>query len=104
MERDSSLAWISGLALGAVGMYFLDPRCGRRRRAWARDKATRALNLSSGTVDAAMTLDTHHLLLRAVPGHAGLLLHAVLDKATSNLTLARLQLGRLDAVLEEPSP
>ena len=70
----------------------------------AMSAAGGVLGLSSGTVDAAMTLDTHHLLLRAVPGHAGLLLHAVLDKATSNLTLARLQLGRLDAVLEEPSP
>lgn len=62
----------------------------------------RVLSLGTSTVDAAITLDTHHLLLRAVPGHDGLLLHAVLDKATSNLTLARLQLGRLDAVLEEP--
>ncbi|HEV8314437.1 MAG TPA: hypothetical protein VGQ23_15340, partial [Burkholderiaceae bacterium] len=68
----------------------------------AMSAAGGVLGLSSGAVDAAMTLDTHHLLLRAVPGHAGLLLHAVLDKATSNLTLARLQLGRLDAVLEEP--
>ena len=70
----------------------------------AMAESGRVLSLTSRTVDAALTLDTHHLLLRAVPGHDGVLLHAVLDKAASNLTLARLQLGRLDAVLEEPAP
>ncbi|HEY1392169.1 MAG TPA: hypothetical protein VFV25_02270, partial [Methylibium sp.] len=66
-------------------------------------EAGRVLGLSTGAVDAAVTLDQHHLLLRSVPQHDGLLLHAVLDKGVANLTLARLQLGRLDAVLEDPS-
>ena len=51
--------------------------------------------------EAAITLDTHHLLLRPVPGHPGLALHAVFDKGTANLTLARLQVLRLDALFEE---
>jgi hypothetical protein len=51
--------------------------------------------------EAAITLDTHHLLLRGVPHHPGLALHAAFDKATANLTLARLQVLRLDALFEE---
>jgi hypothetical protein len=67
----------------------------------AMAEAGRVLGLNTSAIDAAITLDQHHLLLRALPQHDGLLLHAVLDKASANLTLARLQLGRLDAVLEE---
>ncbi|NJN00501.1 MAG: hypothetical protein HC793_02365, partial [Aquincola sp.] len=46
----------------------------------------------------------HHLLLRAVPGRKGLAMNAVLDKAQANLTLVRLQLQRLDLLLEEGMP
>lgn len=36
----ASLVWfVSGIALGAVGLYFLDPNRGRYRRHVARDKA-----------------------------------------------------------------
>lgn len=51
--------------------------------------------------DACITLGAHHLLLRAVPRHPGLALHAVLDK-TANITLARLQVTRMDALFDEP--
>jgi hypothetical protein len=36
-----------------------------------------------------------------VPGHAGLALHAALDKSQANLTLTRLQVQRMDSVLED---
>jgi hypothetical protein len=64
-------------------------------------EATQALNLGDGAPDAAITLGAHHLILRAVPGRRGVALHAVLDKAQANLTLVRLQLQRLDLLLEE---
>lgn len=60
-----------------------------------------ALNLGEAAPDAAITFGSHHLLLRAVPGRSGLAMHAVLDKAQANLTLVRLQLQRLDLLLEE---
>jgi hypothetical protein len=60
-----------------------------------------ALNLGEAAPDAAVTFGSHHLLLRAVPGRRGLAMHAVLDKAQANLTLVRLQLQRLDLLLEE---
>ena len=40
-------------------------------------------------------------LLRAVPKHPGMALHAVLDKTHANLTLARLQVQRMDALFDE---
>jgi hypothetical protein len=66
-------------------------------------EAAQALNLGDAAPDAAITYGNHHELLRAVPGRHGLALHAVLDKSLSNLTLVRLQLQRLDLLLEEGS-
>ncbi|HZE91395.1 MAG TPA: hypothetical protein VE029_06785 [Rhizobacter sp.] len=65
--------------------------------------ASRALGLGHTLPDVAITLGTHHLLLRAVPSHPGLAMHAVLDKAQANLTLVRLQVARMDVLLEPPS-
>lgn len=63
----------------------------------------RAMGLGHAIPDAAITLGAHHLLLRAVPKHPGLALHAVLDKTHANLTLARLQVQRMDAIFDEPT-
>ena len=64
----------------------------------------RQLGLGHALPDAAITLGAHHLLLRAVPKHPGLALHAVLDKTHANLTLARLQVQRMDAIFDEAAP
>jgi hypothetical protein len=64
-------------------------------------EAAHALNLGDAAPDAAITLGSHHVLLRTVPARRGLAMHAVLDKAQANLTLVRLQLQRLDLLLEE---
>jgi hypothetical protein len=61
----------------------------------------RALGLGHAIPEAAITLGAHHLLLRPVPKHPGLALHAVLDKTHANLTLARLQVQRMDALFDE---
>jgi hypothetical protein len=63
---------------------------------------SRTLGLGHAPPEAAITLGAHHLLLRAVPKHPGLALHAVLDKTQANLTLVRLQVLRLDALFDEP--
>jgi hypothetical protein len=68
----------------------------------AMTQTSRTLGLGHALPEAAITLGTHHLLLRAVPHHPGLALHAVLDKTHANLTLARLQILRMDSVLEQP--
>lgn len=63
----------------------------------------RTLGLGHAIPEAAITLGAHHLLLRPVPKHPGLALHAVLDKTHANLTLARLQVQRMDAIFDEPA-
>jgi hypothetical protein len=63
---------------------------------------SRTLGLGHALPEAAITLGAHHLVLRAVPKHPGLALHAVLDKTHANLTLARLQIMRMDALFDEP--
>ena len=67
-------------------------------------KTSSSLTLGQAPPEAAITLESHHLLLRGVPRHHGLALHAVLDKAKANLTLVRLQVLRLDSLFEEPTP
>ena len=62
--------------------------------------SSRSMGLGHVLPEAAITLGSHHLLLRAVPGHPGLALHAALDKTHANLTLARLQVQRMDALFE----
>ena len=64
--------------------------------------SSRTLGLGHALPDAAITLGSHHLVLRAVPRHPGLAVHAVLDKTHANLTLARLQIMRMDAIFDEP--
>ena len=64
--------------------------------------SSRIMGLGHTLPEAAITLGSHHLLLRAVPGHPGLALHAALDKVHANLTLVRLQVQRLDALLLPP--
>ena len=67
--------------------------------------SSRGMGLGHALPEAAITLGSHHLLLRAVPGHPGLALHAALDKTNANLTLARLQVQRMDALFEvAPKP
>ncbi|MDQ6628052.1 MAG: hypothetical protein M3Z29_06305 [Pseudomonadota bacterium] len=63
----------------------------------------RALGFGHSMPEAAITLGSHHLLLRGVPRNPGLAMHVVLDKTSANLTLARLQLMRLDAMFDEPT-
>jgi hypothetical protein len=62
--------------------------------------SSRSMGLGHTLPEAAITLGSHHLLLRAVPGHPGLALHAALDKTNSNLTLARLQVQRMDSLFD----
>jgi len=46
--------------------------------------------------DLEITFAGHHVLLRALPPHRGVVLHAVLDAVHGNLAIARAQLQRLD--------
>ena len=63
----------------------------------AMNDASRALGLGPARAEASISTTSHHLLLRPVPGHPGVALHLVLQASGSNLTLARMQLERVEA-------
>jgi hypothetical protein len=58
--------------------------------------AGRSLGLGTDVREATVSLAGHHLLLRPVPKHPGIVLHLVIDGNINNATLARMQLERID--------
>jgi hypothetical protein len=58
--------------------------------------ASRALGLGATRAEATITTTSHHLLLRPIPGHPGVAVHMVLLTSASNLTLAKMQLERIE--------
>ena len=58
--------------------------------------ASRALGLGQARAEASVSSSSHHLILRPVPGHPGVALHLVVSATTGNLTLARMQLERIE--------
>lgn len=62
----------------------------------AANVAAKAMGLPIGPPDISVTLSGHHLVLRAIPGHAGVALHAVLDSHAANPMLVRVKLQRLE--------
>jgi len=58
--------------------------------------SARALGVGAGHQDVTVSTASHHLLLRPVSGHPGVALHLVLAASASNLTLARMQLERVE--------
>jgi hypothetical protein len=62
----------------------------------AANVAAKAMGLPVAQPDMSVTLSGHHLIVRAIAGHPGLALHAVLDSHATNLMLVRMKLQRLD--------
>ncbi len=57
---------------------------------------TRALGLGSSQPELTLSTSGHHLILRPIPGHPGMAVHIVLLASAGNLTLARMQLDRIE--------
>lgn len=93
----------SGARLAHSGNSHSSTELGRQGQKLLATMSAASQSLGSGEAlpEAAITLGAHHLLLRAIPKHPEAALHAVFDKATTNLTLARLQVLRLDALFED---
>ena len=68
----------------------------------AMTETSQSFGYGHSVPEAAITLASHHLLLRGVPRNPGLAMHALLDKTSANLTLARLQIMRMDTLFDEP--
>jgi len=67
----------------------------------AANVAAKAMGLPIATPDLSVSLSGHHLIVRAIAGHPGLALHAVLDSHATNLMLVRMKLQRLDQESQE---
>ena len=59
--------------------------------------AARALGLGQAKAEAAISTGGHHLLIRPVPGHPGVAVFLVILASAGNLTLARMQLERIES-------
>ena len=58
--------------------------------------AGQSLGVPGGAPELALTLQSHHIVLRPIPRHPELALIAVFDGKAANLTLVRLQIQRHD--------
>lgn len=92
----------SGLPVAHAGAGAQPEELARQGRSLlsAMGSSSRSLGLGHTLPDAAITLGSHHLLLRTVAKHSGMALITVLDRTNANLTLARLQIERLDPILD----
>ena len=59
--------------------------------------AALSLGLGHARAEAMVSVSGHHLLLRPVGGHRGIVMHLVIRATAGNLTLARMQLERIEA-------
>jgi len=59
--------------------------------------AARALGLGQAKAEAAISTGGHHLLIRPIPGHPGVAIFMVILASAGNLTLARMQLERIES-------
>ena len=64
----------------------------------------RALGLGSAIGEVTASLCHHTVLIRALPHFPGLMVHTIIAKPASNLTMARLAMQKMDAALAASSP
>lgn len=70
----------------------------------ALGSSSRSMGLGASVAELMATLGQHSVLIRALPAFPGLMLHAVIAKPASNLTMARLALQKMDTALAQPKP
>lgn len=58
--------------------------------------SARALGMTGGRLETSASTGSHHLVVRGVPGHSGVYALLLLSARTANLTLARMQIERVE--------
>lgn len=94
---DSSSGMILGQAGSGIDLELA--AAGNTEVVRAKMKTMRALGLSDVIEDMLITLGTQYHILRPLAKHEGLFIYVVLDKAKSNLALARRKIADVEATL-----
>ncbi|MFC8348492.1 hypothetical protein [Streptomyces sp. NPDC057280] len=98
--------YTSGMALGTLGggkdLDLTVAAAGNTDVVRAKVRTMEQVGLKGRIEDMLITLDSQYHLIRPVTGRSGngLFLYLVLDKARSNLAMARHQLKRVEEVIE----
>ncbi|MCX4545668.1 hypothetical protein [Streptomyces sp. NBC_01565] len=98
--------YTSGMALGTLGggkdLDLTVAAAGNTDVIRAKVRTMEMLGLDDDIEDLLITLGSQYHLIRLLKarGNTGLFLYVVLDKANSNLAMARHQLRRIEAALE----
>jgi hypothetical protein len=98
--------YTSGMALGTLGgsktLDLTIAAAGNTDVIRAKVRTMEALGLKGQIEDILITLDSQYHLIRLITGRGGngLFLYLVLDKARSNLAMARHQLKRVEGQIE----
>jgi hypothetical protein len=89
----------SGMTLGAAGGTTVDleiAAAGNTEVVRAKRRTMKALSLNDAIEDMLITLGRHYHLIRPLQSNDALFIYLVLDKAKSNLAMARLQLRGIE--------
>ena len=91
----------SGMILGQAGsgVDLEIAAAGNTEVVRAKLKTMRSLGLKDTIEDILITLGKHYHIIRPLAKHEGLFLYVVLDKAKSNLALARRKIADVEAEL-----
>lgn len=92
----------SGMMLGNVGsgVDMEVAAAGNTEVVRAKLKTMKALGIKDNIEDILITLDTAYHIIRPMAAHEGVFVYTVLDKARSNLALARRKIADVEKQME----
>jgi hypothetical protein len=94
----------SGMAMGTIGgsdSFNIDIAVATNTEVVkAKNRAMQALKLKGGVEDILITLDTQYHLIRPLASNPSVFLYVALNKADSNLAMARFKLAEIEKMVD----